>query len=191
MSMLYQKEWKLWWGWWWRSWGCAIPPCALLVSLHQKYELLLLSQYFSNMVNWICPKLLQYFSPPDFDIFWNFSDLLRIMMKIMMMTMMIMMMMTVRGMMDRWCWERLSTDRSVVVDLIIISIDFFQDLSRFTEVRLRVLKKGKCWEFNPRANPTTRMPYSSSVPLLVTKNTDHFSSYCISQTWSNGFLQSF
>ena len=39
----------------------------------------------------------------------------------------------------------------------------------------------------------TRMPNSSvclSV-LSVTKNPGHFSSYCIYQTWSNGFLQSF
>ena len=41
---------------------------------------------------------------------------------------------------------------------------------------------------------TTRMPYSSSSSssvLSVTKNPGHFSSYCISQTWWNGFLQSF
>ena len=32
---------------------------------------------------------------------------------------------------------------------------------------------------------------SSSSSVLVTKNPDHFCSCCISQTWSNGFLQSF
>ena len=48
--------------------------------------------------------------------------------------------------------------------------DLFQDLSGLTEVRLRVLKKGKCSEFNPRANQTTRMPYSSVLLCLsVTK----------------------
>merc|ERR1711989_96662 len=40
-------------------------------------------------------------------------------------------------------------------------------------------------------NQLTRMPYSCTVLCpRVTKNTDHFSSSSISQTWSNGFLQS-
>ena len=45
-----------------------------------------------------------------------------------------------------------------------------------------------------RLHQLTRMPYSSVCPplsVLVTKNPDHFCSCCISQTWSNGFLQSF
>ena len=41
-------------------------------------------------------------------------------------------------------------------------------------------------------NQTTRMPYSSSSSSVrVTKNPGHFSSCCISQTWSYGFLKNF
>ena len=35
--------------------------CALLVRCDQKSESLLLSLYFSIMVNWICPKFLTVF----------------------------------------------------------------------------------------------------------------------------------
>ena len=58
----------------------------------------------------------------------------------------------------------------------------------FTNISTFLVRYIRCF-----ANQTTRMPYSSSsvLLLLVTKNTDHFCSCCISQTWSNGFLQSF
>ena len=110
---------------------------------------------------------------------WKESNLIVCYIMMMMMMMMIMMMM-------------------MLVLLIRFGLESFQpraimlktapgNLPHFTILR-RVFIMHRC-----SFHQLTRMPYSSvclSV-LSVTKNPGHFSSYRISQTWSNGFLHSF